>query len=164
MLVRKHLLPIAIVTRVILLCSMWFQSAASGAVLFDDRNGRGERAPCFFFGRYRARSSCSTSWPWKPPSFPLPFETPGPALWASAGKDLVTISYKWFDHGRMLPIEGERTGLPGPVKPGDSASTVESSGAGIIWKLRSENLPGSGRRGVVHVYRGQPVDIPANGH
>jgi hypothetical protein len=41
-------------------------------------------------------------------------------LWASAGKDPVDFSYKWFDRGKMLPIEGERTALPKPLRPGES--------------------------------------------
>jgi len=41
---------------------------------------------------------------------------------SSTGKFPVTFSYKWFDGAKMLPIEGERTGLPRPLNPGDEAS------------------------------------------
>jgi hypothetical protein len=43
----------------------------------------------------------------------------GPALWSTIGRYPITISYKWSDQGK--PIEGERTVLPGRLKPGDSA-------------------------------------------
>jgi hypothetical protein len=51
---------------------------------------------------------------------PLTLRNTGPAHWSTAGRDPITISYKWFDRGRMLPIEGERTLLPGMLKPGES--------------------------------------------
>jgi len=47
---------------------------------------------------------------------------PGPALWSMTGRAPITISYKWFDQGKMLPIEGERTRLPSQLKPGDSVN------------------------------------------
>jgi hypothetical protein len=53
---------------------------------------------------------------------PVTLRNTGPVLWSPAGLNPVTISYKWFDQGKMLPIEGERTALPGPVKPGDSVT------------------------------------------
>lgn len=39
---------------------------------------------------------------------------------SSEGKYPVTLSYKWFDRGTMLGLEGERTTLPAPIKPNDS--------------------------------------------
>jgi hypothetical protein len=53
-------------------------------------------------------------------SFPVVLRNTGPSLWSNSGKYPITISYKWFDHGNMLPIEGKRTVLPNPLKPGDS--------------------------------------------
>jgi len=52
---------------------------------------------------------------------PVRIQNPGGETWASAGKFPVTISYKWFQDGSMLPIEGERTVLPGPIGPNLSA-------------------------------------------
>ena len=43
-------------------------------------------------------------------------------LVSTAGKFPVTFSYKWFDGGTMLGIEGERTFLPRPLNPGDEVS------------------------------------------
>jgi hypothetical protein len=45
---------------------------------------------------------------------------------ATTGKDPITVSYKWFDHGKMLPIEGQRTVLPDALKPGDSGEVKVS--------------------------------------
>jgi hypothetical protein len=50
---------------------------------------------------------------------PITIHNTEPTILATIGKDPITISYKWFDHGKMLPIEGERTGLP-VLKPGES--------------------------------------------
>jgi hypothetical protein len=52
---------------------------------------------------------------------PITLRNSGPALWSTTGRYPITISYKWFDQGKMLPIEGERTLLTGRLKPGDSA-------------------------------------------
>jgi len=40
------------------------------------------------------------------------------ALLASSGRHPITLSYKWIDHGQILPIEGERTLLHRPLEPG----------------------------------------------
>src|SRR5690348_12466609 len=40
---------------------------------------------------------------------PVHIENPGTETWISAGRFPVTISYKWFKNGELLPIEGERT-------------------------------------------------------
>lgn len=42
--------------------------------------------------------------------------------WVSAGKYPVTLSYRWFESGKMLGIEGARTVLPRPVDPGQTIS------------------------------------------
>lgn len=41
--------------------------------------------------------------------------------WASIGKHPVTLSYRWYEAGRMLGIEGLRTLVP-TVKPGEEVS------------------------------------------
>jgi uncharacterized protein YcfL len=51
---------------------------------------------------------------------PVNIKNSGQETWASNGKYPVTISYKWYKDGQMLPIEGERTGLPTPVGPNQS--------------------------------------------
>jgi hypothetical protein len=48
---------------------------------------------------------------------PVRIENPGSETWVSSGGMPVTISYKWFKGAQMLPIEGERTILPVPVRP-----------------------------------------------
>lgn len=53
---------------------------------------------------------------------PITLRNTGPTLWSTAGRAPITISYKWFDHGKIMQIEGERTSLPVPLKPGDSVS------------------------------------------
>jgi len=55
-------------------------------------------------------------------SIPLRIGNIGAELWSSTGKFPVTLSYKWLKSGRMLPIEGERTLLPGVVAPGAAVS------------------------------------------
>ena len=51
---------------------------------------------------------------------PVTLRNTGPVTWPTLGKLPVNMSYRWFDHGTMLPIEGERTRLPIPLTPGDS--------------------------------------------
>jgi hypothetical protein len=53
---------------------------------------------------------------------PITLKNTGPAVWATAGTAPITISYKWFDNEKMLPIEGERTSLPAPLPPGQSTN------------------------------------------
>ncbi len=55
---------------------------------------------------------------------PVRVENPGSETWVSVGRYPVTISYKWFNGTVMLPIEGERTVLPGPIGP-NQALNVE---------------------------------------
>jgi hypothetical protein len=45
----------------------------------------------------------------------------GHELWVSKGNAPIVVSYKWFEAGKMLPIEGERTILPRPLRFGESA-------------------------------------------
>lgn len=71
---------------------------------------------------------------------PVTLHNPGPAVWASAGRYPVNISYKWFDGEKMLPIEGERTFLAHPIKPGDSADAqvkivAPPSGSDLVVKI-----------------------------
>jgi hypothetical protein len=51
---------------------------------------------------------------------PVTLRNTEPSTLSTTGQHPITISYKWFDHGKMLPIEGDRTNLPSPLKPGDS--------------------------------------------
>jgi hypothetical protein len=51
-------------------------------------------------------------------AIPVRVGNAGTEAWASAGKFPITLSYKWVKNGRMLPIEGERTMLPGVLAPG----------------------------------------------
>ena len=54
---------------------------------------------------------------------PVRIENPGTDTWVSVGSAPVDVSYKWFFlDGKMLPIEGERTGLPKPIEPKSSAN------------------------------------------
>jgi hypothetical protein len=53
---------------------------------------------------------------------PVRIENPGTDTWVSVGSAPVDVSYKWFLDGKMLPIEGERTGLPKPIEPKSSAN------------------------------------------
>lgn len=51
---------------------------------------------------------------------PVIIHNPATETWTSTGKYPVTISYKWFKAGKMLPLEGERTVLPNAVSPNQS--------------------------------------------
>ena len=53
---------------------------------------------------------------------PIKIQNPGTDRWASVGRYPVTISYKWFKDGQMLPIEGVRTILPSVVAPNQSVN------------------------------------------
>jgi hypothetical protein len=50
-------------------------------------------------------------------SIPVTLRNPGGETWYSVGRFPILVSYKWFGSSGMLPIEGERTPLPGVVKP-----------------------------------------------
>ncbi len=52
----------------------------------------------------------------------------------------VEVSYKWFDHGVMLPIEGDRAPLPAKVAPGASVNltvkgTAPQTGQQLVLKI-----------------------------
>jgi hypothetical protein len=53
---------------------------------------------------------------------PVRIGNSGSEPWSSVGKFPITLSYKWFSDGRMLPIEGERTLLPGDLMPGKTTT------------------------------------------
>lgn len=55
---------------------------------------------------------------------PVHIKNPGTDTWSSTGAAPVTISYKWFLNGEMLPIEGERTLLPEPIAPTGAADVT----------------------------------------
>ena len=55
-------------------------------------------------------------------SVPVTVENTGMSRLISSGKYPITLSYKWFDAGKMLPIEGERTILPHPLNTGEKAT------------------------------------------
>src|ERR1035438_530780 len=55
-------------------------------------------------------------------SVPLTITNTSGNRWVSAGKYPVTLSYKWFDSGKMLAVEGVRTLLPQAVDPGQTVS------------------------------------------
>jgi hypothetical protein len=55
---------------------------------------------------------------------PVTISNPTNETWSSAGNYPVNVSYKWFENGVMLPIEGDRTLLPARVPPGGSVPVV----------------------------------------
>jgi hypothetical protein len=57
-------------------------------------------------------------------NLPVRIENPGTDTWDSTGGAPVTVSYKWFLKNNMLPIEGERTVLPKPIGPKQSADVT----------------------------------------
>jgi hypothetical protein len=50
---------------------------------------------------------------------PVTIRNTSSSLWSSIGRFPVLISYKWYEQGKILPIEGERTAFPGTLKPGE---------------------------------------------
>ena len=62
------------------------------------------------------------------------------APWSSRGRYPITVSYKWFDGGKILPVEGERTFLPTPIRPNESANVnikvvAPASGKDLVLKI-----------------------------
>jgi hypothetical protein len=53
---------------------------------------------------------------------PVRVENPGTETWVGIGKYPVTVSYKWYLNGNILPIEGERTVFPGAIGPNQAAN------------------------------------------
>jgi hypothetical protein len=52
---------------------------------------------------------------------PVTIKNPSTDSWFAEGPYPIHISYKWFNDGRILPIEGERTALSvAPVRPNES--------------------------------------------
>jgi hypothetical protein len=51
---------------------------------------------------------------------PVAIRNIGQETWASKGTLPVKVSYKWFDDGVQLPIEGERTVFPRPIAAGEA--------------------------------------------
>ena len=51
---------------------------------------------------------------------PVTVTNNGQETWGKTGKFPVDLSYKFFANGAVLPIEGARTELPRPLKPGES--------------------------------------------
>lgn len=73
-------------------------------------------------------------------TIPLLISNPTKERWASFGKYPVNLSYKWFDSGKMLGVEGVRTLLPGELRPGGEASlaarvVVPNEGANLSVKF-----------------------------
>jgi len=71
---------------------------------------------------------------------PIMIRNTGSEPLASAGKYPITVSYKWFQGEKMLPIEGERTVLPAVLKPNESANlnlkvTAPSSGKSLTLRV-----------------------------
>ena len=84
------------------------------------------------------------------------------ATLASTGRFPITLSYKWFDGGRMLPIEGERSVLQIPLKPGEQETVqakviVPESGSDLTahFSLVQEGVAWFFTKG------GKTLDIPA---
>jgi hypothetical protein len=71
---------------------------------------------------------------------PVRIMNPTNEQWVSCGKYPINLSYKWFESGRMLNIEGERTLLPRYVKPGeevflDAKIEVPREGTNLTLKI-----------------------------
>ena len=71
---------------------------------------------------------------------PVTIKNPTSEAWSGTGKYPVTVSYKWFDNGAMLPIEGDRTMLPANLPPGASVTlavkgSAPTSGENLVIKV-----------------------------
>ncbi|MGA3041055.1 MAG: hypothetical protein ABSF54_09750 [Bryobacteraceae bacterium] len=96
-------------------------------------------------------------------SAPLTIVNTGGNRWVSAGKYPVTLSYRWFDSGKVLSLEGVRTLLPQPVNPGQTVSlnariVVPQDGKNLVLRLSlvQEGVAWFFMRGAA------PLDIPVN--
>jgi hypothetical protein len=87
----------------------------------DDPNGTNEAFTTFSQQITSSVHDLSVS-PGETLTIPVTVKNTGNQRIVSAGRFPVTFSYKWFDGGKMLPIEGERTLLPRPLNPGDEVS------------------------------------------
>jgi len=86
-----------------------------------DPNGVNEALTSFSQQITSSVSTLSAS-PGQVLAIPVTVKNTGTHRLATAGKFPITFSYKWFDGGRMLPIEGELTVLPRPLNPGEEVS------------------------------------------
>lgn len=71
---------------------------------------------------------------------PVTIKNPTNEPWETSGKYPVEVSYKWFDNGVKLPIEGDRTVLPAKVLPGKSVmltvkGTAPQTGQNLVVKV-----------------------------
>ena len=71
---------------------------------------------------------------------PVTITNPTYEAWSSSGRYPVNVSYKWFDNGVMLPIEGDRTILPTRVPPGGTITltvkgTAPQTGQKLLIKI-----------------------------
>jgi hypothetical protein len=71
---------------------------------------------------------------------PIMVRNIGQETLASSGKYPVTVSYKWFESGKILPIEGDRTLLPNVLQPNESSNvnlkvTAPSAGKSMTLKI-----------------------------
>lgn len=71
---------------------------------------------------------------------PVTIVNPTKETWPHGGKYPVVVSYKWFDNGAMLPIEGDRTVLPSNVPPEAAVTmtlkgTAPPSGQNLLIKI-----------------------------
>jgi len=84
----------------------------------NSESGGGLQQPLTAFSQVLTSSTTSlTLHPGQEVKIPVRIRNPGTETWVSAGRYPITISYKWFNGGQMLPIEGERTLLPAAVPP-----------------------------------------------
>ena len=79
----------------------------------------------------------------------------------STGRYPITLSYRWFENGKMLPIEGNRSVLPRPVKPNEQETVnakVTSPQSGTDLTLRFSLV----QEGIAWFFSkgGQTLDIP----
>jgi hypothetical protein len=87
-------------------------------------DGTGGEQPLTSFRQILTTSTAKlTVHPGQEIKLPVRVQNPGSETWAPTGRYPVTVSYKWFKGTEMLPIEGERTVLPGPVAPNQAVST-----------------------------------------
>ena len=78
--------------------------------------------------------------PGAPFEIPVTIKNCTQETWSSTGKYPVVVSYKWFDNGLILPIEGDRTALPTPLPPMRSVTVtvkggVPSSGQNLVVRI-----------------------------
>lgn len=102
-------------------CKSSPQGQQSSSQAPADPNGVNEALTSFSQQITSSVSNLSVS-PGQSLTVPVTVKNTGSHRLASGGKFPITFSYKWFDGGRMLPIEGERTLLPRPLNPGEEVA------------------------------------------